>query len=177
VSSADGAEGLGGRWGALAGQPASDQIPAMQEVFAELLKLDETERLVAIEEMVRAEYALDQDALKAFTESRLRSWLAMAANDLESTQEIVQGYDTVFGHLPGEMAMRRATVVQTVARNHFTTDEVGALFELIPSLVRQVPRSSGSATVSASSSSSSSGGAAVAEAPASARPRWKFWAR
>lgn len=157
---------FGTRWGALAGEPEAAQASGMRSVLDEVVRLPEAERAEVIEAMVKAEYALDDAALHVFTANRLRTWLALSASDMEAAKTVVHGYDSAFEHLPGGMAMRRATMVQTVARTEMTPEEVAGLFELIPSIVRQVPRSAPSPKYTPA------GGVAVKKKPA-----WKFWGK
>src|SRR5690606_32440398 len=113
--------------------------------------------------MVRGEYGLTDAQLRTFTVSRLRAWLAVASNNMEGAQSLARGYDAAFDHLPADMAMRRSTTVQTVARQDLTTDEVQGLFDLIPSIVRQVPRAVPSAAHTPPTQQQAK------------KPFWKFW--
>jgi hypothetical protein len=167
---ADAAE-FGTRWGALSEQSGDAQISGMRSILDEVVALPDEARGQTIEAMVKAEYALDNAALHSFTASRLRAWLAMSSEDMDAAKKVVNGYDSSFERLPGEMAMRRATIVQTVARAEMTPEEVSGLFELIPSIVRQVPRSAPSPKYVPAGSS---GGAS---APAKKKPAWKFWGK
>jgi hypothetical protein len=160
---------FGARWGALSGESGATQIAGMRAILDEVVALPDEARVDAIEAMVAAEYALEASVLHSFTTSRLRAWLAMSANDMEAAKKVVNGYDTAFERLPGAMAMRRATIVQTVARVEMTPEEVTGLFALIPSIVQQVPRAV------PSSMSTPAGGAVAAMAPAKKKPAWKFW--
>ena len=111
------------RWVALAGESEADRATKMRGILDEVLALGEGERTTTIASMVQGEYGLDDAQLRPFTVSRLRTWLAIAGGNLEGAQ-----------------AMRRSTTVQTVARTDLTPQEVTGLFDLIPSIVRQVPR-------------------------------------
>lgn len=163
---------FGERWGALSGVSGAAQAAGMRGVLDEVAQLADAERGEAIEAMVKAEYALDNAALHPFTASRLRTWLALSSDDMEAARKIVHGYDSAFERLPGEMAMRRATIVQTVARSEMTLEEVTGLFDLIPSLVRQVPRA-----VRSSNYAPAGSGGAAAMAPGKKKPVWKFWGK
>ncbi|MEX1023393.1 MAG: hypothetical protein WD058_09630 [Dehalococcoidia bacterium] len=170
------AEQIAERWGGLASQPESAQSEGMRSILAEVLALDDTHRLDVLEAMVRAEYALESDSLRAFTRSRLRTWIAISADDLEGAKSLARGYDAAFDRLPAELAMRRASTVQTVARSDLAADEVTALFDLIPSLVRQVPRAT-PAPISAARTADAVTSGVNAVVAAAARPWWKVWAR
>ena len=128
------------RWVALAGESEADRATKMRGILDEVLALGEGERTTTIASMVQGEYGLDDAQLRPFTVSRLRTWLAIAGGNLEGAQALARGYDAAFDTLPAAQAMRRSTTVQTVARTDLTPQEVTGLFDLIPSIVRQVPR-------------------------------------
>lgn len=133
-------------WGGLVAEPEPERSRSMREHFTSVLALDVDARAEALEEMVRSEYALEDDALRQFTTSRLRTWLSMPLDDAIA---LAGGYDAVFERIPAHMAMRRAKIVQTVALHDLTPDEVEGLFALIPSLIKQVPRSNGQSSATA----------------------------
>lgn len=149
------------RWAALAGEPEGERTAAMRQILEEVLALDDAERQTTIERMVEREYALPDDQLRPFTISRLRTWLGIANGNMEGAQTLARGYDMAFDRLGASMAMRRSTIVQTIARHDLEPDEVTGLFDLIPSIVRQVPRA-----VSPTP---------TWERPAAKKPFWKFW--
>lgn len=128
------------RWVSLADVPDGERVDRMKTLLGEVVPLEQGERLQTIEGMVQAEYALDDERLRPFTVSRLRAWLAIADENMEDALALARGYDAAFDHLGAAMAMRRSTMVQTVARQDLQPAEVTGLFDLIPSIVRQVPR-------------------------------------
>ena len=128
------------RWVALAGESEAERATKMRGILDEVLALAEAERATTIASMVQGEYGLEDAQLRPFTASRLRTWLAIAAGNPEGAQSLARGYDAAFDTLPAAQAMRRSTTVQTVARTELTPNEVTGLFDLIPSIVRQVPR-------------------------------------
>lgn len=154
----------GTTWAGLAGLSEADRVGPMCALLREVMSLPEDQRTTALNSMVRAEYALDDATLHSFTASRLRAWLRLAGDDMNFARSLSQSWDRVFDGMPAETAMRRATVVQTVARSELNAEEVAVLFEFIPSIVRQIPRApSGLAQ-------------RVAEAPPERdTPWWKFW--
>lgn len=160
--------GEGQAWSDLAMLDQATRERSMHEQLTSVLALDEQARLAALKEMITAEYALDEAALRPFTMSRLRTWVAISREDMERARTLARGYDAVFDGLPAELAMRRARVVQTVAKSDLAPAEVDALFELIPSLVRQVPRAPGAAF---------NRPAAAKPAGDAGQPWWKFWQR
>lgn len=154
---------LADRWVALADAPDSDRSTQMRPLLDEVLALDEGARPGAVKSMVEAEYGLEDARLRSFTLSRLRAWLALAATDLPAAQTLARGYDAAFDGLSGELAMRRSTVVQTVAIHDLRPEEVTGLFDLIPSIVRQVPKAIPPTQQYAKKSDEPK------------KPFWKFW--
>lgn len=157
VTSSNSAE----RWAALAGNSEGDRQMRMRAILDEVLALDEAERGTTIEGMVQAEYALDDAQLRPFTIDRLRTWLAIAQDNMGGAQSLARGYDAAFDKLGAALAMRRSSMVQTVARHDLTPEEVTGLFDLIPSIVRQVPRAIPPTR--------------HYEKPEPKKPFWKFW--
>jgi hypothetical protein len=155
-------EAMDQEWAGLAGQAPEQREARMIEQCRAVAALDDDARVQAIAAMVRAEYALPATDLHAFTLSRLRAWIAIEHEDREIALRLARGYDTVFQTMPGEMAMRRSSVVQGVARNDLSGDEVTTLFALIPSIIQQVPRMQQD-TLSART------------APKQSKPWWRFW--
>ncbi len=149
------------RWVGLAGESEADRATKMRGILDEVLALGEAERATTIESMVRAEYALGDAELRPFTASRLRTWLAIAAGNMEGAQSLARGYDAAFDKLPAAQAMRRSTMVQTIARTDLTAEEVTGLFDLIPSIVQQVPRAIPPTR--------------HYDKPEEKKPFWKFW--
>ncbi|MDP2327106.1 MAG: hypothetical protein Q8M79_03360 [Dehalococcoidia bacterium] len=154
----------GTTWAGLASRPEAERVGPMCDLLREVMSLPEDQRATALDGMVRAEYALDDATLHSFTASRLRAWLRLAGDDMESARTLSRAWDQVFDGMPAETAMRRATVVQTVARSELSSEEVAVLFEFIPSIVRQIPRAPSSLSQR------------IAEAPPERdTPWWKFW--
>jgi hypothetical protein len=158
-------------WGALSELEASARQQAMEERFARLAARGEDERLAETEAMIRAEYALDDPALHDFTASRLRALIALEQRDPAQANAGVRAYDAVFEKLPAEMAMKRASVVQTVARSDLSGDEIDVLFELIPSLVQTLPH----ARQDALQQTASQDRVEAARERHKDKPFWKFW--
>lgn len=132
--------GIGARWAGLAAVAEPDRSREMRDFLEEVIALGDSEKSAGIEQMVMAEYALPEAALRSFTVSRLRTWLAIAHDDLVGAISLARGYDAAFDKLGAAMAMRRSSLVQAVARHDLKDGELEGLFDLIPSLVRQVPR-------------------------------------
>lgn len=140
---------------------------SMVERFGKLSTIEEAARLDQLEGMARAEYALPDAELHRFTASRLRAWIELDRVDPGQAQLLATAYDQVFQRVPVELAMRRAMLVQSVARSELTPAEVAELRRLIPSLMQAEPASMPSAM----------GGLRerVVTGTDKARPKWKFW--
>jgi hypothetical protein len=127
-------------WKALADLEEEARIGQMTERFRSLISASEEDRLARLEAMIHAEYELPDDVLREFTHSRLRVWVELAADDPEGARSLGRGYDHVFETLPAEMAMRRASMVQSIGSNRMTPEDLELLFDVIPGLARQLPR-------------------------------------
>ena len=154
-------------WSELITQDDASRQRAMVERFTRLATLEEAARLDELEGMARAEYALPDSDLHRFTASRLRAWLEIDRADSGQAQLLATAYDHVFQRVPVELAMRRAMLVQSVARSELTKEETADLRRLIPGLMQAEPASMPSAM----------GGLRerVVTGTSKARPKWKFW--
>ncbi|MYI83153.1 MAG: hypothetical protein F4056_07650 [Chloroflexi bacterium] len=159
-------------WSALSDAEPSARISEMRQRFDALSRLDQPSREQQAESMIRAEYALDDESLADFTESRLRSWLSLAADNIEGARDVARAYDRAFERVPGEMAMHRAGLVHMIARDRLTPEDTDVLYELIPRLVENVPRASQEAVEHAAEVSRLTGGGPAASG---GKPWWKFW--
>ena len=159
-------------WSELMDSEGDARISEMQTRFDALAGLDQSAREQQAESMIRAEYTLDDEPLADFTEARLRSWMSLAGDNLGRAQDVANAYEKAFERVPGGMAMHHAALVQTVARDRFTPEDMDVLYELIPRHVENVPRASqeavehsvGTARLTASAVSASQ-----------SKPWWKFW--
>ena len=127
-------------WAALADLDDAQRQEAMLARFRTLEDATEGDRVSGLATMVAAEDAMTDEVIYPFTLSQLRAWAQLAREDLSKAQAIANGYEHVYGSLSGTAAWRRATVVQTIARLDLSADEVDAIAELVPSLMRQIPR-------------------------------------
>jgi hypothetical protein len=162
-------------WSDLAQSDAASRQRAMEERFARLAAKGEDERLHEIEAMILAEYSLGEKELQEFTASRLRAWIALEQRDPAQAQAATRGYDRVFDRMPGDLAMRRATVVQTVARQELSAEEIEALFDLIPSMVRHLPRAKQDIMRNVESQNRIEAARTRTAAGRAKKPFWKFW--
>lgn len=123
-------------WGTLADCSEGERRAQMGKRYAELLRMPEEQRVSALERMAQAEYRLPDDKLRTFTESRLLVWLGMG---LEDGRAIAHSYEQAMLRMPGTLAMKQVSVVQTVARG-FTSEQLDQLREMVPSTLSVIPR-------------------------------------
>ena len=158
-------------WAALAQAEPEECSKGIRQCYGEILQLPAEGMAERVAALAQAEYTLENAALEVMTAARLRVLLAMPPDD---ANRLVTAYDQVFNQLPAAMAMRRAAVIQTVALHQFDADEVDGLFDLMPSVLRQVPR------ISTAVKDMEILKAAAAEKEAAAQrrhPAWMFWKR
>ena len=127
-------------WAALAELDDEQRQKAMSDRFHMLEDAGAEERSRGVAAMIAAEDAMDDTAIYPFALSELRVWAQLAREDLPKAQSIATAYDDAYGAGTGTAAWRRATVVQTIARLDLSADDVDALADLVPSLMRQIPR-------------------------------------
>ena len=159
-------------WSELNDTEGDAQITEMHQRFEALAGLDQAAREQQAESMIRAEYTIDDEPLADFTEARLRSWMMMAGSNLSRAQDVANAYDKAFERVPGGMAMHHAALVQTVARDRFTPEDMDVLYELIPRHVENVPRASQEAVEHSIGTARLTAGMVSA---GGGKPWWKFW--
>jgi hypothetical protein len=98
--------------------------------------LEGDERDAEARRLIEAEYRLDEDGLRAVTFARLRALLSL---DDEGAAKVAETYDRVMNTMPGEIAFRRAAVVQTVARHEFDAEDEARLKALLPNVFGEKP--------------------------------------
>lgn len=121
-------------WSSMASMAVDDRLEPMKKRMAAVASMEEPARSAAVMGMVRAEYALDEEPLHSVTASWLRAWIALHREDPRQATLIASAYASVFDAAPSNLAMRRAAVVQTVARQSLTDAEVELLSAELPSL-------------------------------------------
>lgn len=87
--------------------------------------------------MIQAEYQLDTPSLRAIMLSRLRAWIAIAADSRDSGVQCARIYDSAFVCFPATLAWRRVEVMQSVLRDRLSLAEISALADFIP-VVNQI---------------------------------------
>ncbi len=127
-------------WVALAELDDAQRQKAMSDRFHTLEEAPQDKRRRDIAAMVSAEDAMSDEVIYPFALSQLRVWAELAREDLPKAQAIANSYEEVYGDGAGTAAWRRATIVQTIARLDLTAADIDALSDLVPSLMRQIPR-------------------------------------
>ena len=116
--------------------------PERHQELSRLLKqlpyFDEETRRDEIKRLIEAEYSIPDDAgLRDITIARLQAILSL---DDEGARSVAETYDDVMNKMPGDIAFRRAAIVQTVARHEFSVDEEARLRALIPNVLGEKPK-------------------------------------
>jgi hypothetical protein len=122
-------------WADVGALPEEQRQSAMQKRYTELLPLSEDERRSRMLAMAKGENSLSDDKLRAFTKSRLLTWLAM---DMDSAKKVAASYAAVMQQMPGPVAMRWIALMQTMARE-FSSDQVLKLRALLPTVFGTMP--------------------------------------
>ena len=115
-------------WVLLADEEEEERRAKMVQRYTELAILPEEERTSQMMEMAMAEYSLADAKLRSLTLSRLSVWLSL---DTEMAQKLASSYDAAMLKLPGQHAMRRVALVQTLARD-FSPEQQVQLVTLLP---------------------------------------------
>ena len=116
-------------WGKLAELGDDDMQVAMAKRYGELADLiSENGRRWQVLGMIRAEYGLSDEKLRAFTISKLRAWLTL---DPVMARRIAGSYNAAMLQMSADQAMKRVALAQTVARE-FSPKDQQALVALVP---------------------------------------------
>jgi hypothetical protein len=163
----------GSEWVALKDIEEPERGQRMVAALNEILDQDDAKLSQSLHDLIETEYSLDDETLRAFTASRLRAWLAIFEADPARGKRLAATTDQVWGNMPATLAMRRSSMVQGVVRQQFSLEEIDRLFELIPSLVQQMPRS----RVAPMQARTAHQDRRSASREGEKRPFWKFWAK
>jgi hypothetical protein len=126
-----------GAWGALVSCDEQSRVGHIAARYFELARTPaEQPRKEVVDALIRAELELDEPTLRAFTLSRLRSWILMAVTAPEAARTISDTYEAVFASLPGAMEFRRATTVQAVFQTGISPSGQHLLLDLVPGMRR-----------------------------------------
>jgi hypothetical protein len=141
-----------------------ERVARMTARYSELAELDAAARHEQIVAQVKAVYSQPDADLRTLTESRLKSWLAM---DPDKARIVGTDFETALNTMPADIAMRRVTIVQSVAYK-LTIDQQAALRAIVPGVMGDEPV--------AYPSFEKADPMAVASATGK-RPWWAFWRR
>ena len=129
--------------------------------WAELVAMDEDERVSTLGKMSSALYQLPDQEVEALTRSRLLTWVGM---DREEAKLLAHSFDKSINTLSAKIAMRRVASSQTVSLK-FTPEEKAALAEIVPKVFDPIP---GAERLKAESREAGA-------TRAGSKPWWKFW--
>jgi hypothetical protein len=99
-------------WGMLADLEEEEGQTKLLQRYTDLASLPEGERASQMLTMTTAEYDPPDDKLPTFTPSRLSVWLGMVAGVAQNTAD---AYHAATFKIPGPHAMRRVSMIQTLA--------------------------------------------------------------
>jgi len=150
-------------WASLADVDEDERRKQMETRYTELAMLSEDQRQARLRAMAEVEYVLPDDKLRPFHLSRLQVWLGLDPN---LARTLGASYDTVMDQMPGDIAMRRVAITQTLGRS-FSLAEQEQLRELLP----RVFGDRGTATSGLSTLPASAGLLTAAHH----KPWWAFW--
>jgi len=149
-------------WAELGDMEEEQRESLMEERYLELAALSEEERQAQLRALAPVEYTLPDDKIWPFHRSRLRTWLRM---DQSAARRVADSYHEVMQQMPADIAMRRVSIVQTVARS-VSLDEQERLRALVPRVFGEASTGTGEATK----------GQSAAGGEKAKRPWWRFWA-
>lgn len=158
-------------WAALADLPRQAREAAVRERSGELVTAAPTERVEAFVGMLQAEAELSEAAHETLTVTRLRCWLDLPANDIHALAESLA---EARQQLPGRVAMRNVTGVQTAIRT-LEQEEIQALVAADASFRDALPPELRAAMGVASEAAPPPAEVRAAQAPRSVLRR--FWDR
>jgi hypothetical protein len=107
----------------------------MLKRYLELAELPEAEIKQRLQAMATAEYSLPEGKLRPFTLSRMRMFLSLPP---ATAKKMAAAYDGVMLSMPGNAAMKRVSLVQTLVQE-FSPEEEATLRDLNPNLFGSAP--------------------------------------
>jgi hypothetical protein len=152
------------QWRGLADAAEEERREKMEVRYLELAALPEEERREQLKTMARVEYTLPDDKIRPFHLSRLRVWLKLES---ETVRAVASSYEAIMNELPGEIAMRRVSVVQTLARGFDPADQ-----ERLREIVPRVFAESTPLTINRAAEETRR---VLEQAPSPKKPWWAFW--
>ena len=144
-------------WQAIADLDQDGQTAAVTTAFAAIAEQDEATRNASLVRSIETVYRLPDEKLRSMTEARLRAWIALPE---DKAAVVGNTFESVMDTMPVDIAMRRVTVVQSVAFK-LTSDELAHLQHIVPRVLGETAVASPS----------------MAMGTGKANPWWKFWAK
>ena len=115
-------------WARLADLDETEREALMESRYRELALLSEDERRRRLADTAEAEYTLPSGKLRLFHHSRLRSWLRLEPG---AAGRVAASYNAVMRRLPGDLIRCRVSVVRSLLRS-FPQDQRAHLKSLVP---------------------------------------------
>ena len=150
-------------WAQLSILEPAEREAQMIARYRQVAGLSEDERKSQVKSMILAEYSLPEEALRAFTISRMRTWIGL---DPEVAPVIAETYDAVMQEMPATIAMKRVSLVQTLVLE-FSAEDEERLRELAPRVFAGAP--------SRKLNLDRPNEPDLAVAPGRKKPFWAFW--
>lgn len=121
-------------WTSLGNLDDAERESRILSKYTELAEASEAQREARVLPLVRAEFDLFDEKLRAITVSKLRVWLQM---DTSAAKSIAGAYSTAMQQMPADAAMRLATQAARL-RTAFSEEEQDKLLALAPDLFGRV---------------------------------------
>lgn len=144
-------------WTAMAALDQDGQTLAVTDAYAAIAEKDEASRRRCLQTSIETIYRMPDEQLRSMTEARLRAWIALPD---EKAAIVGNTFESVMDTMPVDIAMRRVTVVQSVAFK-LNADELEDLQKIVPRVLGDSPLAVPS----------------MAMGSGSTKPWWKFWAK
>ncbi len=122
-------------WKAFAALDKEGQNSAVAAAYSEMAEMDEEARRSALRSAIETVYGLPDAELRSMTEARLRAWLVLPP---EKAALVGNSFESAMDDMPARIAMRRVTVVQSVAFA-LSADELAQLQKLVPRVLGDAP--------------------------------------
>ncbi|MCA9821159.1 MAG: hypothetical protein KC495_05525 [Dehalococcoidia bacterium] len=122
-------------WTAMSQLEQDAQDEAATAAYAAIADFDEADRRTELASAIEIIYRLPDPQLRSMTEARLRAWLALPP---EKAAIVGNSFESVMDAGPADIAMRRVTVVQSVAFK-LTPEEIAQLRNVVPRVLGDAP--------------------------------------
>ncbi|MGB4863375.1 MAG: hypothetical protein WBO97_13035 [Tepidiformaceae bacterium] len=144
-------------WATMAALDQEGQNGAVTAAYAAIAEQDEATREKTLAASIEQIYRMPDEKLRSMTEARLRAWMNLPE---DKAATVGNSFETVMDKMPVDIAMRRVTVVQSVAFK-FNAEDLEHLQHIVPRVLGDAPLAVPS----------------MAMGEGKAKPWWKFWAK